>query len=90
MIDANCLWAGLTVESWVVDLLHTWALGPLAALIAFVLTFCLQAKLFHPCSPHINSEDAERLALVQIRALMMRHYKDHPEIGTQAFFNIMH
>jgi hypothetical protein len=67
---------GITVESFAVDLLHCWALGPLSVLIAFCFHFYIQTGLFSPLSAYLGAEECERLALLHLKALLMKSYKD--------------
>ncbi len=62
---------------WVVDVLHSWALGPLAYVIAFVIRFCLRTKVWHPAVIGISTEDTDRLAMMQIRSLLLVYYNDN-------------
>ncbi len=76
-------WTGLTIDRWTVDALHTWALGPLGTLVAFVFHVLLATGLFRPASAFIDTEDANKLALMSIRALLMQYYRENPDVGTK-------
>ena len=83
---------GSSYDLWVVDGLHSWALGGLGSIIAFVFTFCLKSKVFRPAIPFIDPDDQDRLALLSIKALLFAYYKekkkdpDFKRTGTQAGF----
>ena len=66
---------GKLYDAWVVDGLHSWALGPLGELIGSIFKLFLRTKVFAPSSVHIDSEDLDRLALLHIKALLQVHYK---------------
>lgn len=66
---------GKLYDEWVVDGLHTWALGPLGGLIAFIFQFILKTKIFTPSSYYMDGNDLDRLALLHIKALMQVHYR---------------
>lgn len=54
--------------SYVVDLLHAWCLGPLGAIVAFIIHFCVATGVFGPAtSLYIDSENRDKLAMVHIR-----------------------
>jgi hypothetical protein len=69
-----------------VDALHTWALGVLGYLIALAIHVLLKTGIFKPGSALFAPEDATRLALMQIRTLMMQWYKDNPDVGTKVVY----
>ena len=75
--------AGLTIDRWVIDALHTWALGPLGSLVALVIHVLLKTGIFKPGSALLAPEDANRLAMMQIRSLMQSFYKENKDIGTK-------
>ena len=52
-------------DLWVVDGLHSWALGSLGSYIAFVLRFCLKSKIFRPALPCVDPEDSGKGLLSQ-------------------------
>ena len=66
---------GRLYDAWVVDGLHSWALGPLGGLIASMFQFILKTKILTPVSMYMESEDLDRLALLHIKALMQVHYR---------------
>ena len=47
---------GNSYDLWVVDGLHTWALGGLGAYVAVVLRFCLKSKVFRPALAGVDPE----------------------------------
>jgi hypothetical protein len=63
-------------DAWVVDGLHTWALGGLGAYVGLVIKFCLDSKVFAPMVPFIDPKDEDRLALLAIKALLQAYYRD--------------
>jgi hypothetical protein len=81
---------GNLYDQWVVDGLHSWALGGLGAYVGFVLRFCLDSKVFRPAISFTDPEDQDRLALLAIKALLYAHYRkkkqdpDFKRTGTQA------
>lgn len=74
-------------ESWVVDLLHAWALGVLAYLVGFIFRFLINSKLYHPLLGFLDNADADKLALMHLRSLLLKHYSDHKDVGTKANSN---
>mgnify|MGYP007004463486 CR=1 FL=1 len=67
---------GIGIESFAIDLLHSWALGPLGVFIAFVFWFCLSSRIFHPMSIYLNAEECERIAVLHIKTLLMKYYRE--------------
>ena len=66
--------AGFSYSDWVIDLLHSWALGPLGALVSKTLMVCVKSGVFSPKSAFLTSEDVDRLALLHIKSLCTEHY----------------
>ena len=66
--------AGFGYSNWVVDTLHSWALGPLGALVAKTLLTCVKSGVFSPKSTFLSSEDSDRLAMLHIKSLCTQHY----------------
>jgi hypothetical protein len=67
---------GLSIDSFAVDLLHCWALGPLGVYVAHCFHFWLRSGLFSPLSQHLTAEECERLALLHLKALLSQYYKN--------------
>ena len=66
---------GCSYDSWVVDGLHAWALGPLSAYVSTALHFCMRSKVFAPQLPYTDLADCDRLSLVAIKALLQVFYR---------------
>jgi hypothetical protein len=66
---------GVNVMSWCVDLLHGWVLGPLARHIRLCLHLFLESGVFTPISPQLSADHRKVLAMLDIRAKMMDHYR---------------
>mgnify|MGYP006297404735 CR=1 FL=1 len=85
---------GKLYDAWVVDGLHSWALGPLGGLIAFIFQFILKTKIFTPSSIYMDAKDLDRLALLHVKSLLQVHYRNvkkdpnhrrtHTEAGSKA------
>jgi hypothetical protein len=68
---------GISISMYVVDLLHSWALGPLGVIIAFTIRFVIGTGIFYPSAIlQLDSETKEQVAMVHIKALLTQHYKN--------------
>lgn len=65
---------GVTVESWVADLMHSWHLGDLLMFIACAIWFVILSGIFAPVSADIKAEDCHRASLLRIKSKMYDHY----------------
>ena len=66
---------GVSYDSWYLDGLHTWALGPVSALVHLILVFCVRSRVFGPLSKTLDKDDIDRLAVLHIKSLLMDYYK---------------
>jgi hypothetical protein len=66
---------GVTVESWVVDVMHAWHLGDLLIFNAACIWFVLRCGTFAPQSASLDAEDQYRVALLRIKSELHNHYK---------------
>ena len=71
--------AGFGYSDWVVDILHSWCLGPLGALVAKVLYTCVRSGIFSPASAYLSAEDRDRLAMLHIKSLCTKYYANKRE-----------
>ena len=74
---------GLTYDKWAVDGLHSWALGGLGGAIIHGLHFCMKSHVFRPLCVHLDSKDIDRLALNNIKTLLMSYYKQRRRTDPQ-------
>jgi hypothetical protein len=86
---------GFSYDDWVIDILHTWALGGISAVVGKNLRFAVQSAVFTPTSIHLDSDDRDRLAMLHIKSLVAVHYKNKKEqdpswklTGTEAIVTI--
>ena len=66
---------GVTVESWCVDLLHGWVLGPLGKLVGLCIHLFLLSRVFHPTSQYLYAINKNQLALQHLKSTLKEHYK---------------
>ncbi|CAE7198914.1 unnamed protein product [Symbiodinium sp. CCMP2592] len=59
---------GVSVDTWCVDILHTWHYGPMSTFIAYGLRLLLTTMIYRPAIPDLEKEEADRLALLCLRA----------------------
>ena len=79
---------GVGMESWAIDILHTWHLGPLSRLIAMMIWFLLLSDCFGVTLPWMHHEDTIQLQLSRLRGALRAHYRDQrrndPDWSTRA------
>ena len=66
---------GVSVDTWCVDILHTWHYGPMSTYIAYGLRLLLTTFIYRPAIPDLDKEEADRLALLCLRAELWSYYK---------------
>ena len=67
---------GVTIDSWVVDVMHSWHLGDLLIFIAWVMWYFLKLGVFAPVSVYLDAEECQRLSLLRIKSEMYMFYKN--------------
>ena len=65
---------GVSMDTWCVDILHTWHFGPMSTFIAYCLRLFLTTMIYRPTIPDLE-EEADRLALLCLRAELWSYYK---------------
>ena len=71
---------GLSYDDWVADLLHTWNLGPISGVVGKTILFVVKSGIFTPTSIYLDKEDRERLAMLHIKTLLTKYYREKKEI----------
>lgn len=67
---------GVTLESWNIDLLHTWHCGPLSTYITITLRKLLtETDIWKPSIAGLDKEELSKLSLLCLRAELQTHYK---------------
>jgi hypothetical protein len=66
---------GITVDTWVVDLMHTWHLGDLLSFIGWVFWYILRLGILAPDSVYLDAEECHRLSLLRLKSELYMHYK---------------
>ena len=70
---------GLSYDDWAADLLHSWALGPCSGLVRKTLMFVVKSEIFSPTSAYLDSEDRDRLAMLHVKTLVSKYYKEQKD-----------
>ena len=70
---------GVTMDTWCVDVLHTWHYGPMSTFIAHSLRHLLQSQVYRPSTSDLDKEEADKLALLTLRAELWSYYKRRRE-----------
>ena len=65
----------LILESWALDILHSWYLGPLPRYEAYVLWFILRSNCFGVALPWLSTDDIQHLNMSQVRYKLTASYK---------------
>ena len=66
---------GVTLETWCVDILHTWHFGPMSTYITFTVQQLLTTPVWKPGIEGLEKEDEQKLSLYALRAEMWAYYK---------------
>ncbi|CAE7032303.1 unnamed protein product [Symbiodinium sp. CCMP2592] len=70
---------GVTMNTWCVDVLHTWHYGPMSTFIAHSLRHLLRSPVYRPSASDLDKEEADKLALLTLRAELWSYYKRRRE-----------
>ena len=66
---------GIGLETWSLDIMHSWHLGPLQQLVSLSLNYCLETSLWAPPT-RLDAEERRRLGLLAIKAELHQWYKE--------------
>ena len=87
---------GVTLDTWAIDIMHAWHLGPLQQLVSLSLHFCMDCGLWAPRTTQLAAADRKEMSLLAIKAELFQFYKEirntDPEWrqkGTEATWNHM-
>ncbi|CAE8617843.1 unnamed protein product, partial [Polarella glacialis] len=65
---------GVTVDTWGIDLLHSWVLGPLGNYIAKSILLLISSKPYCRKSLYLDAEACQRVSLLALKGDLMNHY----------------
>ena len=65
---------GVSHDSWRIDLLHAWQLGPVEKYVGLSFQVFLSSELFHPNTPHLDKDEKQKLALLHLKSLLLAYY----------------
>lgn len=68
--------AGVGLETWSLDILHSWHLGPLQLLVSLALNYCLDSGLWAPSSVGLDAAEKRKLSLFAIKSELFQFYRD--------------
>ena len=74
----TCPWfrlPGVGLQSWAIDPLHTWHLGPLGDFVAKAIWFFLLNHIHTGPVPWLEAEQARKLSLLQLKAELHKYYR---------------
>ena len=66
---------GVTIRSWVVDIMHSWHLGDLLSFIAHVFWYIIGLGILCPPSHQLDTEERHRLSLLRLKSEWFEHYR---------------
>ena len=66
---------GLTHDTWSIDILHTWHLGPMQQFISLATHAFIASGVFSPRAANMEAADVRELALMAIKAELFQFYK---------------
>ena len=67
---------GVSLDTWAIDVMHTWHLGPIQQLVSLSLHFCLESGLWAPMSSGIDAADKKEISLMGIKTELFAFYKE--------------
>ena len=67
---------GVTPQSYHVDLLHAWHLGPLQEYLGSCAWLFLETELYTNDIHHLDTEQLRKVRLLQLKSKIFRYYKD--------------
>ena len=59
---------GFGLQSFSIDLMHTWHLGPTQPLVSLALHCCLDAQILNPNAFSLNAADRQKVGLMAIKS----------------------
>ena len=79
---------GVSLESWNIDILHTFHFGPLSTYITVTLRrMLMDTDIWKPSIVGLDKEEQSKLSLLCLRAELQSHYKaataNRPRLGQQ-------
>ena len=66
---------GVGPDSYAIDILHTWALGPVTRIIAYIFWFVLDNNIWGQDLPYLGMDDCRQLGILRLRAEMWLYYR---------------
>jgi hypothetical protein len=70
---------GVDITAWNVDLLHTWHYGPMSTYISYTILQLLATPLWRSAIAGLEREEADKLALLGLKAELWTFYKHRRE-----------
>ena len=70
---------GVDLNTWCVDILHTWHYGPLSTYITVTLQEILKTPVYQPTLEGLDKAEMDKLALLSLRSDMWMFYKKKRE-----------
>ena len=66
---------GLTLDTWSIDIMHAWHLGPMQQFISLAIHSCLNSGVFSPQNRNMPAEDIREVGLLNIKSELFQFYK---------------
>lgn len=67
---------GVGLETFSLDIMHSWHLGPVQLLVSLTLNFCIDSGLWAPSTIGQDAQDRRRVSLQGIKAELYQFYRD--------------
>jgi hypothetical protein len=68
------------LDSWGIDLLHTWCLGPLAGFVGLCLKTFLESRAFLREARGLPAKDAAKVGLGRVKEAMFAFFRDQKKV----------
>ena len=85
---------GVSLDTWAIDIMHTWHLGPIQQLVSLALHFCINSGIFAPRTQNLDASDMQEMSLLTIKSELFLFYKEIRESdgmatqGNRGTFNV--
>ena len=67
---------GVTLDTWCIDILHSWHYGPMSTFLTFTIRALLDTDIYQPAIANfLDKEESDKLCLLALKADLWCYYK---------------
>ena len=74
---------GVGPSSYAIDILHTWALGPITRLEGLIFWFILESNVWGQDLPYLGVDDCRQIGILRLRAELWLHYRRRRQLDPE-------